>query len=791
MIPNFTTGGDPGGLARYLLGYKNQKVDKQATVLGSAGVRTDTLAHLVTDFELGAMLHPELGRSVLHISLSFNPDDAARMTDQKMRQIAEEYMDEMGMTGTQYLLVRHRDRPHQHLHIMATRVADDGHTIPDSNNFLDSKTAVDKLVARHELSPAKERRPHLQNPERLRGRDLDRYKLRTALDQELEPDKPTQRPALLAALAKRGIAHREFRDKNGNVTGISFKVGGYACKGSALGPEYSSVGIDRRLAANQQNSLEADKGQSSVVPDPAPIAARVIAAQPPVSPVVSVPVGEEVQPPVNASLQPLAVPVEGKLSEVPGPGGVPVMPQVETAVTAASALELEQSAPATGGSASSILPSSSSPVEAPEGKELGVGLATHAERPADQGAKASVPDSVEAARMDEVPLVGTATVESPAASEEPETRTLPRYLTLAEEREWDRKFAAWEEQQAAEARYEEYAVRYNDLLQETTRKIALADEASYQSLPAFEVLMQAHGLALLPAEGAEPVRVVHLFSGEEFPAEDILLAGRPFLDTVQTKAAQAAAAAAPPVVDWEPRYEQYEQARAVVLAQNAAIIKVSWLLEDNPHAAGVKAAIAIVQAPGTPPLGNGNLLPRLQVELTRQQDREDEISAVAYRRVHLQEAAKGRFGFSYTIGAIEARNELLYLEAPPTLPLNVQERYYLQQEPPALTLEQFAKQQEPGLKEVRAAVKATLAAGFTQWHEFKSQVDYPGIETTLSDEGKVSFRHKASGQTYRSDEIMTNLKEQYGEAKVRGQAQEAKQTQKSVPTQSNDQERTM
>ncbi len=257
MIPNFTTGVDPGGLARYLLGFKNQKVDKQATVLGSAGVRTDTLAHLVTDFELGAMLHPELGRSVLHISLSFNPDDAARMTDQKMRQIAEEYMYEMGMTGTQYLLVRHRDRPHQHLHIMANRVADDGHTIPDSNNFLDSKTAVAKLVARHELSPAGERRPHLQNPERLRGRDLDRYKLRTALDQELEPDKPTQRPALLAALEKRGIAHREFHDKNGNVTGISFKIGGYACKGSALGPEYSSVAIDRRLVANQQKAPEA------------------------------------------------------------------------------------------------------------------------------------------------------------------------------------------------------------------------------------------------------------------------------------------------------------------------------------------------------------------------------------------------------------------------------------------------------------------------------------------------------------------------------------------------------
>ncbi len=275
MIPNFSTGGDPGGLARYLLGYKSKTVDKQATVLGSAGVRTDTLAHLTTDFELGAMLHPELGRSVLHISLSFNPDDAARMTDQKMRQIAEEYLEEMGMKGTQYLLVRHRDRPHQHLHIMANRVADDGHTIPDGNNFLASKNAVKELVARHELSPAKERRPHLQHPERLRGRDLNRFKLRAAVDEELAPDKHTHRPVLLAALEAKGIACREYRDKDGNVTGISFRMDGFACKGSALGPEYSAVGIDRRLAANQQKATEAAGQRTGSTPLPGPAAAAV------------------------------------------------------------------------------------------------------------------------------------------------------------------------------------------------------------------------------------------------------------------------------------------------------------------------------------------------------------------------------------------------------------------------------------------------------------------------------------------------------------------------------------
>ena len=199
----------------------------------------------------------------------------------------------------------------------------------------------------------------------------------------------------------------------------------------------------------------------------------------------------------------------------------------------------------------------------------------------------------------------------------------------------------------------------------------------------------------------------------------------------------------------------------------------------------------MVQVPGTPPLGSGVLLRNLQVELTRQQDREDEIRWVAKRQVQLEETAKGRFGFMYTSAAIEARDELRYLEAPPRLSLNVHERLFLQPEPPALTLEQFKQQQEAVLKEVRAAVIAVLAAGFTQLHEFKSRVGYRGIETMVTDEGKVAFRHKASGQTYRSDEVMKNLKEHYEEATARGLAQEAKQPQRSEPDKSNDQERSM
>ena len=55
------------------------------------------------------------------------------MTDALMTQIAKEYMQKMGITDTQYLLVRHLDQPHPHCHLVYNRVGKNGQTISDKN----------------------------------------------------------------------------------------------------------------------------------------------------------------------------------------------------------------------------------------------------------------------------------------------------------------------------------------------------------------------------------------------------------------------------------------------------------------------------------------------------------------------------------------------------------------------------------------------------------------------------------------------------------------------------------
>ena len=84
---------------------------EESRILEAEGIMPPEVKDMVQDFKDQTLLNPRLKNTVGHISLSFSPKDAPRMTDALMTQIAKEYMQKMGITDTQYLLVRHLDRP--------------------------------------------------------------------------------------------------------------------------------------------------------------------------------------------------------------------------------------------------------------------------------------------------------------------------------------------------------------------------------------------------------------------------------------------------------------------------------------------------------------------------------------------------------------------------------------------------------------------------------------------------------------------------------------------------------
>ncbi len=240
-----------GGVLSYLSeGRRDQPSDKKAEILGSKGVNTNSTAELIADFELGRNVNPRVNYAVWHTSLSFNPDDEARLTNPQMLAFAEGYLKKMGLENTQYLIVRHHDRPdNQHLHLVANLVDNQGKSIKTGRDFYHSGVALKALVEEHGLTPAGPPRPALQHPERFRKTDLARHEMLAVANPAVLEH--TQRRQLLATLKQDGIGATVHVNKEGKEIGISFTKDGCTIKGSLLGPHLSLAQIDKQLAANE------------------------------------------------------------------------------------------------------------------------------------------------------------------------------------------------------------------------------------------------------------------------------------------------------------------------------------------------------------------------------------------------------------------------------------------------------------------------------------------------------------------------------------------------------------
>ncbi len=89
MIGKIITGSSFAGTVEYVM-------KEQSRILTTEGITPPDIRDMVQDFKDQTLLNPRIKNVVGHISLSFSPKDAPRMTDALMTQIAKEYMQRMG-----------------------------------------------------------------------------------------------------------------------------------------------------------------------------------------------------------------------------------------------------------------------------------------------------------------------------------------------------------------------------------------------------------------------------------------------------------------------------------------------------------------------------------------------------------------------------------------------------------------------------------------------------------------------------------------------------------------------
>ena len=245
MIGKVISGSSFSGTVGYVM-------KKESRILEAEGVMPPYAKRMAEDFKDQTLLNPRLKNTVGHISLSFSPKYASRMTDALMTQIAKEYMQRMGITDTQYLLVRHLDQPHPHCHLVYNRVGNDGQTIPDNNIRYRNVKVCRKLTEKYGLylAPGKDdvRR------ERLREPDKSKYEIYDAIKKCLPQCVGWK--GLEKRLGEQGIGVRyKYCGNTGRKQGVLFSKNGFEFSGSKIDRAFSFTKLDNRFTHLQQQAL--------------------------------------------------------------------------------------------------------------------------------------------------------------------------------------------------------------------------------------------------------------------------------------------------------------------------------------------------------------------------------------------------------------------------------------------------------------------------------------------------------------------------------------------------------
>ena len=213
--------------------------DGRSEVIASRGIlETDHLS-AASSFNIQAMLHPGVKWPVGHICISFHPDDTSKLTNDLMVELCEAWMKGMGISDTQYLLVRHYDTKHPHMHLVFNRINDYGELISDKIGYVRNERVCKEIKHRYDLtfSPGKQS----VNLDRLRTSDKRRYQM--CLDVKSALAAARSFAEFQALLTKGGITVSIKKSSVANqAQGVIFICSDYSIKGSRLD---RSLGLGR------------------------------------------------------------------------------------------------------------------------------------------------------------------------------------------------------------------------------------------------------------------------------------------------------------------------------------------------------------------------------------------------------------------------------------------------------------------------------------------------------------------------------------------------------------------
>lgn len=217
-------------------------------------------------FENYLLANRNTEKPVLHISLSPAPED--RLTDGQLAELAERYMQKMGYGDQPYIVYKHSDTFHTHLHIVSVCVDETGRKINDSYEHRRSMTACRELETDFGLRNSAD--AETRNPKAVlrrvdaSGGDI-RHQIGNTLKAVLESYRFQTFGEYSALLSTLNIETKQVRGEYGGVpyTGIIYsatddngKVTSPPFKSSRFGKRFGNEYLEKRMLMSLKDFKE-------------------------------------------------------------------------------------------------------------------------------------------------------------------------------------------------------------------------------------------------------------------------------------------------------------------------------------------------------------------------------------------------------------------------------------------------------------------------------------------------------------------------------------------------------
>ena len=243
------------------LRYNLEKVEKNvAQVLDHSFARVHEKS-IMKEIQMVRVLRPNLQKFFYHTSINFPPHE--RISNELMKQVAHDYLQGNGFNQHQFIIFRHHDANHPHLHILVNRIGYDGKVLSDSNDFARSEKVLRELEKKYNLTQvissdqATKRAITKNELEMSKRTNLTSHKvqLQKTIQDILNSNHKLTCSQFVQVLQDNGVQPQFNIAKTGYISGISYSHRGIVITGSKLGAGFKWTTLKNKIDYKPERDL--------------------------------------------------------------------------------------------------------------------------------------------------------------------------------------------------------------------------------------------------------------------------------------------------------------------------------------------------------------------------------------------------------------------------------------------------------------------------------------------------------------------------------------------------------